>query len=282
MTPRRSVPPPPRRPPGRTGRRRRPAGRRLRRLLHGLTLVVFAAGAVGFANLARRSSLLATDTIRVEGEAWMSRGELLGLVAPLRGRNLIEVDLAAARASLLASGWIHDAMLRRVFPSTVEVIVEERTPFALGRFGDRIYIIDTEGRVIDEYGPRFAALDLPIVDGLVVDEAPATAASSSGARAALAAGVVSAIADDPALAARVSQIDVADPHDAVVLLSGDPARIHVGHEQFAERLRTYLELAPAFRSGVAVIDAVDMRFGPQVYVRPAGAARGSAATEGGP
>ena len=165
----RSVPPPPRRPPGRTGRRRRPAGRRLRRLLHRLTLVVFAAGALGLADLARRSSLLAIDTIRVEGEAWMSRGELLGLVEPLRGRNLIEADFQAARASLLASGWIRDAVLRRVFPSTVEVIVEERTPFALGRFGDRIYIVDTEGRVIDEYGPRFAALDLPIVDGLVAD-----------------------------------------------------------------------------------------------------------------
>ena len=281
MMSRRSAPPPARRPPARTGRRRH-ASRHLRRLSSGLIFVAFVAGTVGSADLARRSSLLAIDTITVDGAGWMSRGELLGLLEPLRGNNLIQADLGTAHASLLASGWIRNAMLRRVFPSTVEVIVEERTPFALGRFGDRLYIIDTEGRVIDEYSPRFALLNLPLVDGLGEDEAPATAAVLRGGRAALAARVIRAIAEDPALSARVSQIDVADPYDVVVLLSGDPARIHLGHEQFAERLRMYLELATTLRSRVAVIDAVDMRFGPQVYVRPAGASEGAERAKGGP
>ncbi len=273
MMPRRSAPPPSRRPPERTGRRR-PANRRLRRLSFGLILVGSVVGAVGSADLARRSSLLAIDTITVEGGEWMSRGELFGLLDPLRGNNLIQADLGRAHASLLASGWIRNAMLRRVFPSTVEVIVEERTPFALGRFGDRLYIVDTGGRVIDEYSPRFAVLNLPLVDGLAENETPATAPVSRGGRAALAARVIRAVAEDPVLSASVSQIDVGDPHDVVVLLSGDPARIHVGDEAFAERLRMYLELATTIRSRVAVIDAVDMRFGPQVYVRPAGASEG--------
>ena len=281
MPPHRAASPPSRRPPGRTGRRR-PASRRLRRLFSGLILLGFVAGAVGFADLARRSSLLAIDTITVEGAGWMSRGEVLGLLEPLRGSNLIRADLGTAHANLVASGWIRNAMLRRVFPSTVGVIVEERAPFALGRFGDRLYIIDTEGRVIDEYSPRFAVLNLPLVDGLMEDEAPATAAVPRGGRAALAARAIRAIAEDPALSARVSQIDVADPYDVVVLLNGDPARIHVGREQFAERLRKYLELAPTLRSRVAVIDAVDMRFGSQVYVRPAGASEGVGGPEDGP
>lgn len=94
------------------------------------------------------------------------------------------------------------------------------------------------------------------------------------ARTDLAARLVAELSADPVLAARVSQIEVTDPHDAVVLLSGDSALIHLGDGSFAERLRTYIDVAQAIRSGVASVDAVDMRFGRQVYVRPAsGAAR---------
>ena len=69
---------------------------------------------------------------------------------------------------------------------------------------------------------------------------------------------------------RLSQIDVADLHDAVVLLEGDPALLHLGDDQFVERLQSYLELAPALRERVPDIDYVDLRFDERVYVRPRG------------
>jgi len=76
----------------------------------------------------------------------------------------------------------------------------------------------------------------------------------------------------------VSQIDVSDPHDAVVLLAGDTARLHVGDDRFVDRLQSYVELAPTLRQRVPEIDYVDLRFGERVYVRPAGTpAKGTAA-----
>ncbi|MEE2612640.1 MAG: cell division protein FtsQ/DivIB, partial [Acidobacteriota bacterium] len=68
----------------------------------------------------------------------------------------------------------------------------------------------------------------------------------------------------------ISQIDVSDPYDAVVLLNDDPVLLHLGGDQFLERLRFYAELAPALRARVADIDYVDLRFGPRVYVAPVG------------
>jgi cell division septal protein FtsQ len=82
--------------------------------------------------------------------------------------------------------------------------------------------------------------------------------------------VIDAVAGHPTLAARVSQIDVSDAHDAVVLLDGDPALLHLGEEKFAERLEYYAEIAPALRRRVQEMDYVDLRFGERVYVRPAG------------
>ena len=88
------------------------------------------------------------------------------------------------------------------------------------------------------------------------------------ARAGLAAGLLRALEGQPALMKRISQIDVASAHDAVVLLDQDPALVHVGDEQFVERLQRYLELHEALHSRVPDIEYVDLRFDDRVYVRP--------------
>jgi cell division septal protein FtsQ len=64
-------------------------------------------------------------------------------------------------------------------------------------------------------------------------------------------------------------VDVSDAHDAVVLLDGDSALLHLGDDKFLERVESYLELSPALRERVTEIDYVDLRFDPRVYVRPA-------------
>jgi cell division protein FtsQ len=218
--------------------------------------------------LVGRSSLLRVTKVVVRGNARLSTGEVLAMVNGLRGRSILTVDLGRERARLLASSWVAAATLRRMLPATIEVTVVERTPIGLCRIGSRLYLVDGVGAVIDEHGPQYADLDLPIIDGLasgprsgqpLVDET----------RAALAARLLAAVAGYPALARRVSQIDVRDAHDAVVMLEGDGALIHVGEERFAERLQAYLELAPTLRTRVPEIDYVDLRFDERVYVRPA-------------
>jgi cell division septal protein FtsQ len=66
----------------------------------------------------------------------------------------------------------------------------------------------------------------------------------------------------------VSQIDVSDLHDAVVLLEGDATLLHVGEDNFLERLQSYVDLAPALHERVPDIDYVDLRFNERVYLRP--------------
>jgi len=86
----------------------------------------------------------------------------------------------------------------------------------------------------------------------------------------LASRVIAGLQQQPELARLVSQIDVSDARDAAVLLKNDTAVLKVGHEKFAERLQSYLELAPTLRERVDGIDYVDLRFDERVYVRPRG------------
>jgi len=218
--------------------------------------------------LVARSSLLRVTKVVVRGNARLSTGEVLAMVNGLRGRSMLAVDLDRERARLLASSWVAAATLRRILPATVEITLMERTPIGLCRIGSRLYLVDGAGAVIDEHGPQYADLDLPIIDGLATGPRGAQPLVDE-TRAALAARLLSSVAAYPDLARRVSQIDVRDAHDAVVMLEGDGALIHVGDERFAERLQSYLELAPTLRARVPEIDYVDLRFDERVYVRPA-------------
>jgi cell division protein FtsQ len=220
------------------------------------------------ASLMLGSPAFQVSRLIVRGNVRLSTGEVLALVDGLEGENTLTVDLNRWRERLLASPWVEDALLRRVLPSRVHIDIRERQPIGIARIRQSLYLVDAAGIVIDEFGPNHADLDLPIVDGLagrpnehasVVDEE----------RARLAARVISALQARPELAKRVSQIDVSNAHDAVVILDGDPALLRLGEENFVERLQGYLDLAPALRERIAQIDYVDLRFEDRLYVRPA-------------
>jgi cell division septal protein FtsQ len=54
-----------------------------------------------------------------------------------------------------------------------------------------------------------------------------------------------------------------------VILNDDPAVVFVGRDRFLQRIRSYLQLAPALRRQVPEIEYVDLRFDERIYVRPA-------------
>jgi cell division septal protein FtsQ len=215
------------------------------------------------------ASPLQVTRIDVHGNVRLSSGEVQALTDGLRGTSILLVDLDFYRTKLLESPWVADVALRRVLPGTVELFISERRPVGLCRLGDDLFLVDREGTVIDEFGPKYVEFDLPIIDGLV--RAPDTARPTiDPARAELAARVIESLAQRRDLASRISQIDVRDARDAVVLLDDDPALLHLGDDRFLERLQAYLDLSPALRERVPEIDYVDLRFEERVYVRPVG------------
>ena len=253
----------------RPARRTRGASRRWLRMTQRACLTgAVVVGAHQAATLLLTAPFLAVDDIVVRGNEHLLDSEVLALVSGLFGENLLAVDLRDYRQRLVASPWLRDGTLRRILPSTVEVLVRERRPVAVARFTDRLYLIDAGGSVIDRHGPRFAEFDLPIIDGLATADTRAPVVDAG--HMALAARVLEQLGPHPEVLDSISQIDVSDPYDAVVLLNDDPVLLHVGGDRFLERLRFYAGLAPALRARVADIDYVDLRFGPRVYVGPVG------------
>jgi cell division septal protein FtsQ len=248
---------------------RRGVGRAFRRpILRGLgaALLLILVG-YGIVFVVSETTLFRIKRVTVRGNSRLSTGEVLALVSDLKGDSVLTADLGAYRRRLVDSPWVAEATLRRLLPGSVEIIVHERAPIGLCRLLDRLYLVDSDGTIIDEFGPQYADLDLPIIDGLSAAPREGGPAIDSS-RAELAAAVVSALAPHRSLARRVSQIDVRDSRDAVVILEGETALLHLGDSHFAERLQSYLDLAPALHERVPEIDYVDLRFDERVYVRP--------------
>ncbi len=261
--------------------RRRPRGRALLKPLvrWALPALVVCYAMYRGATVVTHARMLQIDHIDVSGNDRLSKGEVMAVLDGLRGESLMWTDLDAWRNRLLASPWVRDAALRRSLPSTVEVVVLERTPIGIARFqspaGD-LYLVDERGIIIDQYGPQYADFDLPIVDGLDAGVRSPDDGARAGQtrvtdpyRAELAARVIAALRTKPQVAARLSQIDVGDLHNAAVMLNGDRAVIHLGDDQFLPRLESYLGLASALRERVPDIESVDLRFDERIYVTPA-------------
>ena len=249
------------------------AGRQLSRRL----LIAGVLGMLGLyvayraTSLVLTASVLQVQTIDVNGNLQLTDGEAQALLAGLHGRNILTASLDQYRDRLLQSPWVADAALRRVLPGKVQVFVSERRPIGLCRLRGELYLIGRDGTILGEYGPQYAEFDLPIIDG-VLRKQPRGEPSIDERRTELAGRLLEDVGAHRELAALVSQVDVSDVHDAVVLLDADGARLHVGTEKFADRLRGYLEMAEALRARVSEMDYVDLRFDGRIFVRPTGSA----------
>ena len=218
--------------------------------------------------------VLSIDRVIVRGNVHLSTDEALSLVDGLHGENIFRTDLEQWRNALLASPWVKDATLRIVIPSTIKISISERVPMALGRIDGHLYLIDDQARLIAEYGTEYTHFDLPVIDGLLRETSNGQVVIDDQ-RSHLTMRVMNDLETQPRIVGRISQIDVSNPSNVVVILDDDEALIHLGVNQFAERLRSYLEMVTALREKVPHIDYVDLRFGNRVYVRPVGLEGGS-------
>lgn len=102
--------------------------------------------------------------ITVEGQQHISDAELTTALAAGPGTMMLAFDTDAAKSRLERVAWVKHAQVMRLLPSTVQVVIEERAPFAVWQSHGQTYVIDAEGAVLAP-AVREAYADLPLVVG---------------------------------------------------------------------------------------------------------------------
>ncbi|MCH8183836.1 MAG: FtsQ-type POTRA domain-containing protein [Proteobacteria bacterium] len=118
------------------------------------------------------SAGLTVREVKLTGRTWANQSDIVAALGLYADQTIFDIDLKGARARLEAMGWIESARVSRRLPSTLEVHIVEREPFALWQVRRRLVLIDRAGETILRKGlGRFTYL--PVVVG---EDAPDFAA----------------------------------------------------------------------------------------------------------
>jgi cell division protein FtsQ len=247
--------------------RRRTPLRPRRRGFSGRALVVLQVAAVGLLGVASAwtawQRVFASDRLRVgrlevRGSHFLSEGEVRELVGPAVGESILALDIEALKARLRSSPWVADAIVTRALPDTLRVQIKERVPLALAEL-DQLYLMDQDGGLIDIYGPRTGAFDLPIVRGLVgVEEA-------SRRDRARRAGAL--LADLGELGGEISEVFVEPSGDLRVVLRGQGEVLLFGEPPYRSRLLTFLSLRRELAEKAPGAEHFDLRFRGRIFAK---------------
>ncbi|MGH8732952.1 MAG: cell division protein FtsQ/DivIB, partial [Burkholderiales bacterium] len=156
---------------------------------------------------------------------------------------MLGFDTDAAKTRLEAVPWIRHAQVMRLLPSTLQVMVEERSPFAVWQSKGQTYVVDAEGVVLAP-AHRDAYTDLPLVVG-------------EGAAKNAAALVAQLAAHDDLNKQILAAIRVGDRRWTLKLLSG--AEVMLPDDNVPEALASLVKLDGERRVLERDIATVDLR-----------------------
>ena len=107
----------------------------------------------------------AVDQVKVVGNRQTSEIDILDRLELDGWTSLIGFDAEAARERISGLPWIEVAAVRKVYPHTLEVRVEERDAFALWQQGNDLSVIEKDGAVIAPFSGGKQVL-LPLLIGV--------------------------------------------------------------------------------------------------------------------
>jgi cell division protein FtsQ len=104
------------------------------------------------------------NRVTVTGQVHATDAAITGALGAGPDTMMLNFDTTAAKARLEAVPWIRHAQVMRLLPSTLQVVIEERTPYAVWQSKGQTYVVDAEGVMLAP-ALRDAYADLPMVVG---------------------------------------------------------------------------------------------------------------------
>jgi cell division protein FtsQ len=240
----------------------------------GVLLVGLGVGVAGY--LMARSYLLhderfvipSSSSIEFEGNAHVTRAQLLGIFGGDVERNIFTVSLEQRRAELERLPWIAHTTVMRLLPNRMRVSIVERTPVAFVRQGNHIGLVDANGVLLDM--PVDAKItehySFPVVTGISGNDPVSTRA----ARMKIFERFTTELdGSGEKISQELSEVDLSNPEDVQALIPDHSTEIlvHFGEDNFLERYRRFKEHLPEWRTLYPKLSSVDMRYEQQVVLQ---------------
>lgn len=189
--------------------------------------------------------------ITVEGQRRTTDAEITTALGAGPSTMMLAFDTDAAKERLEGVSWIKHAQVMRLLPSTLQVVVEEREPFAVWQLDGKTHVIDAEGARLAPALPD-AYPTLPVVVGEGAGKA--------------AAALIEALAHYPEVKQELlAGLRVGDRRWTLKLTSG--LEIMLPDDNIAHALETYVSVKTGRGLIGKNVAAVDLRLADRVTLR---------------
>jgi cell division protein FtsQ len=109
---------------------------------------------------------LAIDRVEIKGQSETSEVDVLGKLALGDYPSMVTLDVTGARERIESLPWVQQATLRKVYPDTLRIEIDERMPYAVWQHGAVFSLIEPNGRIIsNRVDARYAGLPLVAGEG---------------------------------------------------------------------------------------------------------------------
>lgn len=193
----------------------------------------------------------AINEIRVSGNKETSEIDIFDRVGLDGWTSLVGFDVENARTRIVSLPWVESAAVRKIYPSTLEVKVVEKIPFAIWQQGSLLSLIEESGEII---APLVGSdhLSLPLVVG------------PGGAKSA--ASFVARVSAYPDLASRVrGYVRISERRWDLRFNNG--LTVKLPEEAQDKALMDLVELDARYRLLSRDVETVDMRFDDRLVVK---------------
>jgi len=218
-----------------------------------LSVVVTAAAVLGMKMFIGQ---LTVRDIVISGNSRLEREDVLGPLKVKRGESLFSLRFPELRGRLKQNPWIKKADLRKRYPDTLEIRIEEAAPKALLSFNDQLYLVDGDGARLESIKGETTPF-LPVIKNI----GPGLKREMGEALK-----MVEALSGKAAFTDRESIEIGLEPYGLTLHIDGE--FIKVGYGDYAEKLARWIELEPEIRKRGLPVQYVDLRFKDTVIVKP--------------
>jgi cell division protein FtsQ len=267
-------------------RRQRKPGLRLRlrgslpstkwgRIVAGVVLLI-CLGACGAGLLVARNALLhdqrfvipSSSSVEIQGNAHVTRAQLLSVFGEDVERSVFNVPLAERRVELERLPWVAHATVMRLLPNRLRVSIVERTPVAFVRQGNHIGLVDAGGVLLDmplDSQKVNTHYSFPVVTGITADEPLSTRAARMKIFERFTADLDGS---GEKISEQLSEVDLSNPEDVKALIPDHSSEVlvHFGEENFLDRYRKFEAHLAEWRTQYPKLASVDMRYEREVVL----------------
>jgi cell division septal protein FtsQ len=218
-----------------------------------LVVVVIAALVLGAKLLARQFNV---EEIIISGNYHLDKDDIVKSMNIKKGKPLLDIRSTDINERLRENPWIKRVALKKQFPGTLLIKVEEAVPTALLSIKKKLYIIDDDGNILE----RIKGESIPFLP-VIKEISPKNKKDINEALK-----LIASLSEKNILNSRESIEIGTESYGLFMNMDGE--FIKVGYGDYSEKFERWIELEPEIRKRGVLIKYIDLRFKDSVIVKP--------------